>query len=53
MGTSGEVYEAMNQKTGEMFVVKKIHLVHPFHGVDQNKIKTLKKEIDFYKTLKN
>lgn len=29
-GITGEVYEAMNINTAEMFVVKKIQLVHPF-----------------------
>ena len=36
-----------------MFVVKKIQLVHPFYGLDQTKIKALKKEVNFYKTLKH
>lgn len=29
-GTTGEVYEAINIMTAEMFVVKKIRLVHPY-----------------------
>jgi len=41
-GTTGEVYEAMNINTAEMFVVKKIQLVHPFQGLDQSKVKALK-----------
>ena len=36
-----------------MFVVKKIRLVHPFQGLDQNKKRAVKKEIDRYKTLEH
>jgi mitogen-activated protein kinase kinase kinase len=50
-GITGEVYEAMNINTAEMFVVKKIQLVHPFQGLDQTKVKALKQEIDRYKLL--
>ena len=41
-GTTWEVYEAMNINTAEMFVVKKIQLVHPFQGLDHSKVKALK-----------
>ena len=41
-GTTGDVYEAMNINTAEMFVVKKIQLVHPFQGLDHSKVKALK-----------
>lgn len=41
----------MNIKNGEVFVVKKIQLVHSYHGLDQNKVKALKQEIDQYKYL--
>ena len=45
-GSTGEVYEAIDINSGEMFVVKKIQLIHPFKGVDQSKAKAVKKEID-------
>lgn len=41
----------MNINTAEMFVVKKIQLVHPFSGLDQAKVKALKQEIDRFKSL--
>jgi mitogen-activated protein kinase kinase kinase len=41
----------MNTDNGEMFVVKKIQLVHPFQGLDQSKVKALKHEIDRFKLL--
>lgn len=41
-GTTGEVYEAMNIINAEMFVVKKIQLVHQFQGLDHSKVKALK-----------
>ena len=44
-GTTGEVYEALNINTGETFAVKMIKLVHPYLGLDQQKVKSVKKEI--------
>ena len=41
-GTTGEVFEAQNVDSAEMFVVKKYHLVHQFNGVDKEKMKALK-----------
>lgn len=43
----------MDQESGDFFVVKKIQLVHPFHGLDQYKAKAVKKEIDRFKHLQN
>jgi serine/threonine protein kinase len=50
-GITGEVYDAMDINTAEMFVVKKIQLVHPFQGLDHSKVKALKQEIDRFKLL--
>ena len=47
-GTTGEVHEAVDIETGQMFVVKKIRLVHAYHGLDQSKRKAVKKEIEGY-----
>lgn len=52
-GTTGEVYEAMDINDCKTFVVKQIHLVHSIRGVDQQKVKSVKKEIDRYKKLKH
>jgi hypothetical protein len=52
-GVTGEVYEAMNINTAEMFVVKKLQLVHPFLGLDQSKVKALKQEVDRFKHLEH
>jgi serine/threonine protein kinase len=48
-GTTGEVYEALNIDTGETFAVKMINLIHPYLGLDQQKVKSVKKEIQRYK----
>ena len=50
-GTTGEVYEALNIDTGETFAVKMIKLMHPYLGLDQQKAKAVKKEIQRYKQL--
>lgn len=50
-GVTGEVYEAQNFNTGQIFCVKKLHLVHEYLGIDQHKIKALKKEMDRLKNL--
>lgn len=50
-GTTGEVYEALNIDTGETFAVKMIKLMHPYLGLDQQKVKSVKKEIQRYKQL--
>ena len=44
-GTTGEVYEALNIEDGSTFAVKMINLVHPYLGLDQRKVKSVKKEI--------
>jgi len=44
-GTTGEVYEALNINTGMTFAVKMIKLMHPYLGLDQQKVKSVKKEI--------
>ena len=44
-GTTGDVYEALNIDTGETFAVKMIKLMHPYLGLDQQKVKSVKKEI--------
>jgi serine/threonine protein kinase len=36
-----------------MFAVKMIRLVHSYHGIDQNKVKAIKKEIDRYKLIQH
>lgn len=43
----------MFKETGAYFVVKKIRLVHSFLGLDQTRVRAIKKEIDMYKTLKH
>jgi len=50
-GTTGEVYEALNIDTGETFAVKMIQLMHPYLGLDQQKVKSVKKEINRYRQL--
>lgn len=50
-GITGEVYEAQNLNTGQIFCVKKIHLVHEYSGLDESKVKSLKKEMDRLKAL--
>jgi len=45
LGTTGEVFEALNINTGETFAVKMIQLMHPYLGLDQQKVKSVKKEI--------
>lgn len=43
----------MEEESGNFFVVKKIQLVHPFHGLDPHKAKAVKQEIDRFKHLHN
>jgi serine/threonine protein kinase len=43
----------MFKETGAYFVVKKIRLIHSFHGLDQVRIRAIKKEIDMNKSLKH
>ena len=43
----------MFRDTGLYFVVKKIKLVHSFLGLDQTRVRAIKKEIDMYKDLKH
>ena len=50
-GTTAEVYEALNINTGETFAVKMIKLMHPYLGLDQQKVKSVRKEIQRYKQL--
>lgn len=50
-GTTGDVYEALNIDTGETFAAKMINLMHPYLGLDQKKVKSVKKEIQRYKQL--
>ena len=50
-GTTGEVYEALNIDTGKTFAAKMINLMHPYLGLDQKKVKSVKKEIQRYKQL--
>lgn len=46
-GTTGEVYEAqaINLDDVEVIAVKMVKLMHPIHGLDQQKLKAVKKEI--------
>ena len=52
-GTTGEVYEALNIEDGSTFAVKMIKLMHPYLGLDQSKVKSVKKEIYRYKLLQH
>ena len=47
------MYEALNINTGETFAVKMVKLVHPYLGLDQQKVASVKKEIARFKMLKH
>ena len=54
-GTTGEVYEAqaINLDDAEVIAVKMVKLMHPIHGLDQQKLKAVKKEIQRYRELEH
>ncbi len=52
-GTTGTVYQAINVATARMIAVKMIRLVNTYNGIDQQKVKAIKKEIDRYKLIQN
>lgn len=52
-GTTGEVYEALDIEEGKTFAVKMIKLMHPYLGLDQRKVKSVRKEIHRYENLQH